>query len=128
MSPPVRRRSAGPATRDHHLPIGMRSRKRRRQRVRARRRRIVLSLVLGLVCLAILLVAGGFGGAAAIVSGCDLSSLRPVAIGQNSFVYASDGSLLGAIPAERNREPVRLAHMSPWATKATVAIEDRRFY
>src|SRR5206468_9390341 len=41
---------------------------------------------------------------------------------------ASDGSLLGAIPAERNREPVRLAHVSPWVAKATVAIEDRRFY
>ena len=30
----------------------------------------------------------------------------PVEIGQNSFVYADDGSLLGSIPAERNREPV----------------------
>ena len=32
--------------------------------------------------------------------------LQPVAIGQNSFVYAADGSLLGSIPAEQNREPV----------------------
>ena len=37
---------------------------------------------------------------------CDLNALRPVEIGQNSFVYARDGSLLGSIPAERNREPV----------------------
>jgi len=127
VSPPVRRRSAR-APRDHHLPIGMRSRRRRRQRVRQRRRRLVLWLVGGLALLVVLLAIGGFGGAAAITSECNLSSLQPVAIGQNSFVYASDGSLLGSIPAERNREPVRLVHVSAWATKATVAIEDRRFY
>ena len=37
-------------------------------------------------------------------------------------------SLLGSIPAERNREPVTLGRMSPWLPKATVAVEDRRFY
>jgi penicillin-binding protein 1A len=128
VSPPVRRRSARDPRRDHHLPVGIRSRKRRRQRVRARRRRLVLTFVGLALGLTLLLAIGGFGGVAAITAGCNLSSLRPVAIGQNSFVYASDGSLLGAIPAERNREPVRLAHVSPWAAKATVAIEDRRFY
>jgi penicillin-binding protein 1A len=51
-----------------------------------------------------------------------------VAIGQNSFVYAADGSLLGTIPAERNRQPVPLKTMSRWLPKATIAIEDRRFY
>ena len=47
-------------------------------------------------------------------SNCDLSSLRPVSIGENSFVYAADNSLLGTIPAERNRQPVALKEMSPW--------------
>ncbi len=74
------------------------------------------------------LAAIGFGGTAAFRASCSLSSLRPVAIGQNSFVYAADGSLLGAIPAERNRQPVPLGRMSPYMRKATVAIEDRRFY
>ena len=32
------------------------------------------------------------------------------------------------IPAERNRQPVPLSRISPWMPKATVAIEDRRFY
>ena len=32
------------------------------------------------------------------------------------------------IPAERNRQPVALDKISPWMPKATVAIEDRRFY
>ena len=61
-------------------------------------------------------------------SSCDLASLRPVAIGRNSFVYAADGSLLGSIPAERNRQPVKAQDMSPWIRKATIAIEDRRFF
>ena len=40
----------------------------------------------------------------------------------------SDGSLLGSIPAERNREPVTTRNMSPWLPKSTTAIEDRRFW
>ncbi len=54
--------------------------------------------------------------------------LRPVAVGQNSVVYAADGSELGVIPAEHNRTPVSWGQMSSWIPKATVAIEDRRFY
>jgi penicillin-binding protein 1A len=74
-------------------------------------------------------VAAGAGvGVYAFGSTCDLSALKPVRIGQNSFVYAADGSLLGAIPAERNREVVPLGQISEWMPKATVAIEDRRFY
>ena len=74
-----------------------------------------------------LLVAGGTG-VYAFGSSCDLSALHEVRIGQNTFVYAADGSLLGSIPAERNRQVVPLARVSPWMPKATVAIEDRRFY
>ncbi len=70
----------------------------------------------------------GSGGVYAFGSSCDLSALREVRIGQNTFVYAADGSLLGAIPAERNRQVVPLERVSPWMPKATVAIEDRRFY
>jgi penicillin-binding protein 1A len=77
------------------------------------------------------LVAAGIAGASAVMTfapRCDLSALHPVKIGQNTFVYAADGSLLGAIPAERNRQVVPLAQMSRWLPLATVAIEDRRFY
>ena len=61
-------------------------------------------------------------------SSCDLTALRPAPIGRNSFIFAADGSLLGAIPAERNRQPVKPADMSPWIRKATIAVEDRRFF
>ncbi len=46
-----------------------------------------------------------------------------------TFIYASDRSRLGAIPAEgRNRQKVPWRRISPWVTKATVAIEDKRFW
>jgi penicillin-binding protein 1A len=73
------------------------------------------------------ITAGAFTGASAALS-CELSSLRPVAIGQNSFIYAADGSLLGSIPAERNRQPRKLAEISPLVVQGAIAIEDRRFY
>ena len=78
-----------------------------------------------------MLIGAGIAAGGAVIafgSRCDLDALHPARIGQNTFVYAADGSLLGVIPAERNREVVTLREMSPWLRQATVAIEDRRFY
>jgi penicillin-binding protein 1A len=86
---------------------------------------------MGIVVIALILIAAGIGGGAAVLaygSSCDLDSLQEVNIGANTFVYAADGSLLGSIPAERNREPVASKDMSLWIRKATIAIEDRRFF
>ncbi|HEY7732288.1 MAG TPA: transglycosylase domain-containing protein [Gaiellaceae bacterium] len=105
------------------------SRRRRRRRTERRRHRRGLAIALcGLALLLAVLVVGAGAGVFAFGSSCDLDSLRPVRIGENTFVYAADGSLLGAIPAERNRQPVPLSRVSPWMRDATVAIEDRRFY
>lgn len=107
-------------------PLRRRSGQRRRA---ARRRHVLLPLLVAIaVAVAALVAAIGFGGASILQSRCSLDSLRPAKIGQNSFVYAADGTRLGSIPAERNRQPVSLAEVSPWMRKATVAIEDRRFY
>jgi len=103
------------------------SRKRRQLRIKRRRRHGVVIAVVVLGFFGALAVVG-IGSGATLLSSCDLSSLRPVAIGQNSFVYANDGSLLGSIPAERNREPVALRELTPLLPRATVAIEDKRFY
>jgi len=97
----------------------------------ARRRRRKHGAVIALAVIAILGVIAGIGGGAAVFaygSSCDLSSLRSIRIGQNSFLYAANGSLLGSIPAERNRQPVQIDGMSPWIRKATIAVEDRRFF
>jgi penicillin-binding protein 1A len=108
--------------------LAQRGRKRKRAgRVKRRRRAGVIAATF-VVTVAAVVAALGLGAGAALTAGCDLNTLRPVEIGQNSFVYASDGSLLGPIPADRNREPVSIARMSPWLPKATVAIEDRRFW
>jgi len=98
-------------------------RRRRRRRLRNRRTAIVVTLAAALV-----LILTAIGGTVAFGSSCDLASLQPVSVGENSFVYAADGSELGVIPADRNRTPVSSAQISPWLPKATVAIEDRRFY
>jgi penicillin-binding protein 1A len=106
-----------------------RRRRLRRRRERTAARRFVLLLVVSLVLGGVsAVVAAAFTGFTAWRSSCDLGALKPVSIGQNSFVYAADGSLLGAIPAERNRQPVQLDKVSDWVTKATIAVEDRRFY
>ena len=105
-----------------------RLRKRRRRRVRNRRKKLgklVGGVFIGTV---LFLVVSSFTGAAVWMNSCSLDTLNPVEVGQNSFIFAADGSLLGSIPAERNRQPVGLAQISPWAPKATIAIEDRRFY
>jgi penicillin-binding protein 1A len=113
---------------DLEFILAQRGRKRKRAgRVRRRRRAGVLAAFV-LATLGVLVVTLGFGAGAALTAGCDLKALQAVEIGANSFVYANDGSLLGSIPAERNREPVALTRMTPWLPKATVSIEDRRYW
>jgi penicillin-binding protein 1A len=89
--------------------------------------------VILLVLLLVLVIAGAvgaaaLGGASGVKANCNLNKLKRVEVGSNSFVFAADNSFLGSIPAERNRQPVPLTGVSPWMRKATVAIEDRRFY
>ena len=104
-----------------------RRRRKRRAKVRKQRsRRTLVAVLIGLPL--VVLVAGTVGATAVFGSSCDLNALRPVAVGQNSFVFAADGSELGVIPAERNRTPVSRSEISHWVPQATVAIEDRRFY
>jgi penicillin-binding protein 1A len=101
--------------------------KKRTDRIRRRRRTgVILGVLAGTIVLLVVVV--GVGAGVALSAGCDLNALRPVNIGSNSFVFADDGSVLGSIPAERNREPVAMGKISPWLPRATVAIEDRRFY
>ena len=108
-------------------PVLHRSRRRRARSRGKRKRRLTVILVVLLVLIGAV-IASGVGAVAKLSSDCSLQELKAVQIGENSFVYAADGSLLGAIPAERNRTPVQLWRVSPWMAKATVAIEDHRFY
>jgi penicillin-binding protein 1A len=122
MSPPPRRRP--PLDPQTLRPRGRHLRAARRRR----RRRGAVAAVSGVVLLAVLAGVAGTAGVLAYGSSCDLGALQPTRIGQNTFVYAADGSRLGSIPAEKNREPVGAGEMARWIRRATVAIEDRRFF
>jgi penicillin-binding protein 1A len=105
------------------------------RRARLRRRkggrggRLVLGTALAVSLIVAGTVAGGaFTGRALLFGSCRLDALRPIALGENSFLYARNGSLLGVVPSTTNRQPLQLERMSPWLPKATVAIEDRRFW
>src|SRR5829696_3217438 len=127
MSPRERRRRQRVARRAEDDAYRRRSRRqRRRQRAKQRRRVAILAAIVVVIFAGI--AAAGITGAATVGPRCDLDRLRPVEIGQNSFVYAADGSLLGSIPAEKNRQPVALHRISKWMRLSTIAIEDRRFY
>jgi penicillin-binding protein 1A len=123
VSPPPgngRPRNARPYVPNH--------RRQRRNARKSRRRRKVGVLLIVLLVLIGAATTVAFSGARSIQNDCNLQDLRPARIGSNSLIYAADGTLLGSVPAEKNRQPVSLTEMSPWMGKATVAIEDRRFY
>jgi penicillin-binding protein 1A len=117
---------------DHELvAAAARNRRRRRAGKRGARPRLVGALIFLLVVLLAIACAAIVAAAVAptvIRSQCSLASLKPVSIGTNSFVAARDNSMLGTIPAKKNRQQLTLAQISPWLPKATVAIEDRRFW
>jgi penicillin-binding protein 1A len=126
MSPPRRRRP-------DDLEVIIRRAHKRRLKLQKKRRRHAAIIAASLVLIVLAILATGFGGAAAFEASCSLSELRPVSTGPqggpaNSFVYADNGAFLGSIPAEKNRQPIALSQMGGWMAKATVAIEDRRFY
>jgi penicillin-binding protein 1A len=125
--PPPPGRGRGRRQDDELEHVLRRSRRRRSVGKGKRKRRAALILV-ALLVVVLAILGSGVGAVAKFRSDCTLKDLKPVQIGQNSFVYAANGSLLGSIPAERNREPVQLWRVSPWMRKATVAIEDHRFY
>lgn len=85
----------------------------------------VLAVLAAVVCVAVVAVAAAPD---LLSSQCSLRSLKPVDVGANSFLTASNGALLGAIPSARNRQQLPLTEISPWLQKGTVAIEDRRFW
>ena len=105
--------------------------RRRRSRRRATRRhkqKLALLVVAAVALVLVVLPAGGAGGAAVMCANVDLNDLKAIGTEENSFIYAADNSLLGSIPAEKNRQPVAANRISKWMPKASVAIEDRRFY
>jgi penicillin-binding protein 1A len=78
------------------------------------------------------LVAGGIASAVwvahVVQTAPNLDQLHPQPQGTVSAVYAADGTRLGFIAGDTLRQPVSGAHVPLAMKRATVAIEDRRFY
>ncbi len=55
-------------------------------------------------------------------------TLKPVKHGQNSIIFAGDGSRLGYIQSDQARKPISIKRMPTDLQYATVAIEDERFF
>ena len=97
-----------------------------KRRPKPRRRRLLVVLAIATPLALLALTAAG--GAVYFGSSCDLNALHPVRQADSSLVYGANGALIGVLPAVENRTAVTRAEISPWMPKATVAIEDRRFY
>jgi penicillin-binding protein 1A len=57
-----------------------------------------------------------------------LAACKPVEKGGNSTLYAADGSKLGVVQSDEARAPVPIDRIPKSLQRATVAIEDERFY
>ncbi|MFC5467366.1 transglycosylase domain-containing protein [Cohnella suwonensis] len=55
-------------------------------------------------------------------------SLPSGATMKSTEIVDSDGNVIASLQRGMNREVVKLADISPWLVKATLAVEDRRFY
>ncbi|MFN8161981.1 MAG: transglycosylase domain-containing protein [Solirubrobacterales bacterium] len=107
----------------------MTQRQRRRQRRRAGVGMVMLFVVAGLAAVAIAaaLIAGG-----KVISIAEdappLGACRAAEQGGTSILYAADGSRLGYVRSDQARIPVPIGRIARPLRRATVAIEDQRFY
>jgi penicillin-binding protein 1A len=99
----------------------------RRRRNGVRSKGLLALTVLGIVVAVALLSVAGYVLAVAATAP-DLSELKPHDRGANSVIYAADGSRLGYVQADIIRSPVPWRDMPVDLRRATVAIEDERFY
>jgi penicillin-binding protein 1A len=118
-----------PPQRDYDLERLLAARHARLRRRHRKRRPILLFLTLLIAAMvALVLATVAFTGQQVLLSTCSLSDLRPLSLGENSFLYTNNMRLLGVVPSATNRQPLPLSKISPWLPQATVAIEDARFW
>ncbi|MDQ2701098.1 MAG: penicillin-binding protein [Actinomycetota bacterium] len=103
-----------------------RQRRVRRHQAGPRKKLVAAAAVVGGLLLTGLFAAGGW--VISIASDApDVSKLKPINKGQNSVIFAGDGSRLGLIDSDEVRTPVPLDEIPQNVQDATIAIEDERF-
>jgi penicillin-binding protein 1A len=108
--------------------VSHRQRKTRRRKHRGARSKVLLAVgVIATVCTIAALSLAGYVLAIAATAP-DLGELKADDKGQLSVVYAADGSKLGFIQSDTLRRVVPWRDLPVDLRRATVAIEDERFY
>ncbi len=105
-----------------------RARKRHRSRGSSPGKKVLLALGVLVALIGIGVASVGLWVLDVAASAPSISELKPIKRGQTSFIYASDGSELGAIQSDAIRLPVGLGEIPKSLQQATVAIEDENFY
>jgi penicillin-binding protein 1A len=109
--------------------MSRRERQRRRNRSKSGPGLFIL-LGFGVVTATLAIVALSLVGYVVSIanSAPDITELKPLDQGQNSIVYAADGTRLGVIQADVLRTRIPSTSIPQVMKDATVAIEDQRFY
>jgi penicillin-binding protein 1A len=105
-----------------------RARRRRRRLRDSGRKKLLLAFGFPVAIVGIGVIAGAAWVISVYNSAPSLASLEPITKGAVSKVYASNGSLIGVIHSDKIRQPIASAKIPEDLKKATVAIEDKRFY
>ena len=105
-----------------------RGRHRQAQRRRHGLRTVVASVLIGgLTLTGIGLVAMALW-VDEVSAGIDISTMPEHLPGVNSTILDAHGNQLARVASTENRIPEPASRISPWLVRATIAIEDRRFY
>ena len=101
-------------------------RSRRRRAPIGRSASLGLTVIVALVALGALVAVGYVAAVAATAPNID--ELKPIDKGQNSVIYAADGSRLGYVQSDEIRTPVTWSDVPRNLRGAAVAIEDENFW
>ena len=86
----------------------------------------LLALVAALLLAGLLALSGYIFAVAADTP--DINHLQPLDKGRDTVIYAADGSVIGTVQPQETRSPIPWSSMPLTLRRATVAIEDKRFY
>jgi penicillin-binding protein 1A len=106
----------------------MSARSRRLRRTSRKRNPFLLALVILGSGVALFVMSFGLYVISVAAEAPPINELQPVRQGENSVVYAADGSRLGYIQSDEARTSVTIDKIPEELQDATVAIEDERFY
>ena len=107
----------------------MTQRNRRRQRHRGNTGAKILFVAFGVIALLAIAAIGVASWVLDVAAKApSLAACKPVDKSGNSVIYAGDGSKLGIVRSDVARSPVSIERIPKSLQRATVAIEDERFY